>query len=69
MAKSGGMELLGDIIFNTSKEKIKVKASTIPIAKFKPIPPLFFCEEIESAKMLKMKIETGIAVLVCNSLR
>ena len=63
MAKSGGIVWLDEAIFRISNEKINAKAITIPMAKLSPIPPLFFTEEIDKARILKIKIETGIEVL------
>ena len=57
------MELLPDAtILSTSKENTKTNANEIPMAKFIPKPPLFFCEESECAQKVRIMIETGIAV-------
>ena len=61
MAKSGGIVWLDEAIFRISNEKINANAITIPIAKLSH--PLFITEEIDKARMLKIKIETGIEVL------
>ena len=63
MATKGGIELFSEAtIFNTSNEKTNMKAKEIPSARFIPRPPLFFCEDKDNAKKVRIIIETGIAV-------
>lgn len=62
MASSGGKVLFSETTLRASKEKTNTNANAIPMAKFIPKPPLFFCEESESAKKVRIMIETGIAV-------
>lgn len=69
IARSGGRLWLEERTFSTSKEKMNVKASEIPTARFCPIPPLRFCEESDNAKIDKMKIDTGIEVRWWSSFR
>ena len=48
---------------NLSK-KTKTKASDIPSAKFKPIPPLFLKDATAAANIVKIITEIGIEILL-----
>lgn len=63
MANPGDILLFSETTFKASNENTKINAIEIPIARFIPSPPLFFCEESESAKNVRITIETGIEVL------
>ena len=62
IATKGVSVLLAETTFKASKENTNKNAKAIPIAKLTPNPPLFFCEAKESAKKVKITIETGIEV-------
>ena len=44
---------------NIFSKKINVNATTIPIAKFTPIPPLLFIKETATAIKVKINAEIG----------
>ena len=48
----------------TYRKKTKTKASDIPSAKFKPIPPLFLKDATATANIVKMITEIGIVILL-----
>ena len=62
IASSGGMVLFSETTFKTSKEKTKMNASEIPIARFAPSPPRFFCDESDKARIDSTMMETGMEV-------
>lgn len=63
MATAGDKLLFSDTTFKASNENTKIKANEIPIAKLTPSPPLFFCDDRESARNVRIIMETGIEVL------
>ena len=62
IATIGGIISFSETIFRASKEKIKTNAREIPIARFPPIPPRFFSEARDNAKVVRIMIATGIEV-------
>ena len=48
---------------------MKTNAKAIPMARFMPKPPLFFIDDKDNPKKVRMITETGIDVLWYNSLR
>ncbi len=63
MASIGGMLLFSETTFRASKENTNTKASEIPTARLIPNPPRFFWDESESARKVRITIETGMDVL------
>ena len=56
-----------DSVTNTEKnlsKKTKIKASVIPNAKFKPIPPLFLKDATATANIVKIITEIGMVILL-----
>ena len=62
MATKGVSVLLADTTFNTSKENTKTKAKAIPMARFIPKPPRFFCDASAKPKTVRIMTEKGIEV-------
>ena len=58
-ANNGGILDFSAIVPKILSKKIYVNASTIPIARFTPIPPRRFIEETETAIIVKIKAVTG----------
>ena len=62
MATKGDSVLLAETTFKTSNENTKTKAREIPMARFTPNPPRFFCDASASAKNVSIITENGIEV-------
>ena len=69
IANKGEITWFEETTFNTSNEKMNAKAMAIPMARFSPIPPRFFCEDRERARKVRMNIDTGMDVLWWSSFR
>lgn len=62
MATSGDSVLLAETTFRTSKENTNTKANEIPMARFIPNPPRFFCDASAKPKTVSIITENGIEV-------
>ena len=58
-AINGEKEDFSAMVPKTLSKNIKVKAITIPIARFTPIPPRLFIAETATAIIVKINAETG----------
>lgn len=63
MARAGDMLLFSETTLRASNENTNTNASEIPTARLIPNPPRFFCDERESARNVRITIETGMEVL------
>ena len=57
-------DTLQEIKSKLLSKKTKTKASDIPSAKFKPIPPLFLKDDTVTANTVKMITDIGMEILL-----